>query len=51
MHSLMSLDVEDGQDVNLFAEAVKGKAGPPGLPKFDPNRVVRGAHDQISRRY
>ncbi|VDB96734.1 unnamed protein product [Peniophora sp. CBMAI 1063] len=31
---------KDGQDVNLFADAIKGRVGPPGLPKFDPNRVV-----------
>ncbi|TEB32619.1 peroxisomal dehydratase [Coprinellus micaceus] len=29
----------DGQDVNLFSEALKGKPVE-GLPKFDPNRVV-----------
>ncbi|EFI27517.1 peroxisomal dehydratase [Coprinopsis cinerea okayama7 len=29
----------DGQDVNNFAEAVKGRPIP-GLPKLDPNRVV-----------
>lgn len=33
----------DGQDVNLFAERVKGRPIP-GLPPMDPNRVVRGFH-------
>ncbi|KZV75039.1 peroxisomal dehydratase [Peniophora sp. CONT] len=30
----------DGQDVNLFADAIKGRVGPAGFPKFDPNRVI-----------
>ncbi len=30
----------DDQDVNLFGERVRGRAVP-GLPKFNPNRVVR----------
>jgi len=34
----------DGQDVNLFSSVVAGRSKKaPGLPKFDPNRVVHGS--------
>ena len=29
------------EDVNIFRERVADRSGVPGLPKFDPNRVVR----------
>jgi acyl dehydratase len=32
----------DGQDVNDFGKVVSGGKPVPGLPKFDPNRVVHG---------
>ena len=33
--------VGHGQDVNLFAERIAGSGPIPGLPRMDPNRVVR----------
>jgi len=34
----------DTPDINLFSDAVKPRgAPPPGLPQFDPNRVVHGS--------
>jgi len=30
----------DHDDVTLFSDLLKGRSGPPSLPKFDPNRVV-----------
>ncbi|KAI0321519.1 peroxisomal dehydratase [Amylostereum chailletii] len=33
----------DATDVTLFADVVKGRRGPSGLPDFDPNRGVHGS--------
>lgn len=42
----MKIDVTgtgDTQDVNLFVDTVKPRGTPPpGLPRFDPNRMVSG---------
>ena len=38
--------IGDGQDVNVFVDAVKPRGiPPPGLPQFDPNRVVSHPDD------
>ena len=37
----MLLVIGYGQDVNVFTDVVKPRgAPPPGLPQFNPNRVV-----------
>lgn len=42
--SLTEQCIGDSQDVNLFSDFVAGRGErTPGLPKFDPNRVVHGS--------
>lgn len=33
----------DAEDVTVFADVMKSRPGPPGLPKFDPKRGVHGS--------
>jgi hypothetical protein len=45
----MKIDITgtgDTQDINLFSDVVKPRgAPPPGLPQFNPNRVVSHPRD------